>query len=115
MKNDGANKQQISKRWAIYLRGGGAVCMCLRGTGGGLPMGFVETCVVVVAVVVAVMMADVGLNRWVLWVVVGGGSRGWWSGCVMDSWELDSWELDGGEWTRGTRLMFITNTSFFYN
>ncbi len=43
-----------------------------------------------------------------------GGSRGS-NGCVMDSWELDSWELDGREWTRGTTLMFITNTSFFYN
>jgi len=45
---------------------------------------------------------------------VGGSSRGW-SGYVMDRWELDSWESDGGEWTRGTRLMFFTNTSFFYD
>ena len=43
-----------------------------------------------------------------------GGSEGS-SGCVMDSWELDSWESDGREWTRGTRLMFFTNPSFFCN
>jgi len=48
-------------------------------------------------------------------VVVGGGSSRGWSGYVMDSWELDSWESDGREWTRGTRLMFFTNPSFFCN
>ena len=44
--------------------------MCLRGDGASRRWwrGVVERYVVVVAVMMAVMMADMGLNRWVLWV-----------------------------------------------